>query len=99
MKRLFNNKFALALLLMGVLGFFAASIGGEYLHNKVHHHHDEESRQQCPVHQLLVQFIILAVSALASIKIAKTFTLPKLYQSVVSKAHFVLPSLRAPPIV
>lgn len=99
MKRLFNNKFALALLLMGALGFFAVRIGGEYLHNKIHHHHDAESQQQCPIHLLLVQSFILVASAFASIKIARAFTLPKLYQSFVSNAHFVLPSLRAPPIV
>lgn len=99
MNRNFKNKFGLAILLFGLLGFATISIGGEYLHNKIHHHHDVESQQQCPIHQLLVQFFILAVTALAAIQIEKNFLLPKLYHLFISKVHFVLPSLRAPPIV
>jgi len=94
-----KSKFALSLLLFAVMTFSVISLGGDYFHSQIHKHHNEASKQECSFSQLLVKQFILLVAVFAFVFMGRQYAGFSSCQSIVSKTHFLLPSLRAPPIV
>ncbi len=95
---LLRNKIFLFLAL-GVAAFLLSlSVGGEFLHDHIHHHATQEAHDDCPVYQLMTQFFIFVVVIpifFAFVSFVNIFILP---ESFTSNLSFNLPHLRAPPI-
>ena len=92
------NKTFLVLLFAAVLSFTIISVGGEFLHGKIHHHNDQSSHDQCSFYLLQTQVTIAAVAII----IAAIFKFTPLFISIhrifVFQLPYYLPSLRAPPV-
>ena len=94
----FRNKFFLAFAFLAASVFLSVSLGGEFLHQHIHHHESKASHDNCPMYQLLVQailFVIAVIFALSEIINGALFVFEDL---VVSRQKYFLPSLRAPPV-
>lgn len=92
-----RNKFVLALGLCAALLVLSFTIGGEFLHQAIHHHESQAAHEDCPFSQLLVQAIIFAaVVGLTFPALAQSCVPPSF--SVVSHRFYLLPNLRGPPV-
>ncbi|MBP9855138.1 MAG: hypothetical protein KBD53_09770 [Candidatus Omnitrophica bacterium] len=92
------KKFSLILALLAIFSFVAISIGGEFLHSKIHHHQTQPSHDKCFISQLQAQLLILFVTLLAVLFTKVISFSIVLYQIIIPSSHFNLPSLRAPPV-
>lgn len=98
MKYVRKNKFILGLLFAAILGLAIFTIGGEYLHSRIHHHESQDAQQQCPVFrfkaQALTVFVTLSVALFFKV-IASCFILD--VQPFTFQSNNLLPEFRAPP--
>ena len=93
-----NSKLAIVFLLLAVFSFVFFSVGGEFLHSKIHHHKDRASGDQCFFSQLLAQvFTVQAAVILAFSFLAATYLI-KAYQVSVFQFCYNLPYYHAPPV-
>ncbi len=94
----FKNKYFLSLAFVAVVFFLSVSLGGEYLHERIHHHTTQEEHDECPVYQLALQLILFTIIF--------AVTIPVFFQQSFSLIHEVFPvrlccelsSPRAPPV-
>ncbi len=94
----FRNKLFLAFTFLAFSLFLSVSLGGEFLHHRIHHHENKASHDDCPVYQLLAQaflFVIAAVVGLQEACIDRTAVVNEIF---ISRQQYLLPSLRAPPV-
>ena len=92
-----NNKWFVVLMCLTVFGFVFFTIGGEFLHNHLHHHAPQTSRDQCPFYQLQTQLFV-AVSYIITALFLKTLSrLFFTYQTVLLPFCRKLPDSQAPP--
>ena len=94
----FRNNFFLAFTFLAASIFLSASLGGEFLHQHIHHHQTHASHDACPVFQLLslaFLFVIAVLFGLQKVCISNDISVNKIF---VSRQKYLLPSLRAPPI-
>lgn len=94
----FRNKLFLALTFLAFSIFLSVSLGGEFLHQHIHHHQTKASHDDCPVYQLLAQaflFVIAVVFCLQKVCICSTVPSEEIF---ISRQKYLLPSLRAPPV-
>ncbi len=92
-----RNKIFVSLALAAALSFSVIALGGNYLHNAVHHHTTQQENDNCPVFQLLTQAILtVAVFAAATIFVPIFAYVGKEH---ISRSSFclTLPYLRGPP--
>ena len=94
----FRNKILLAFAFLATSIFLSVSLGGEFLHQNIHHHESKASHDNCPVYQLLVQAFLFVVAVLFSPQEIFNGKLPLLDEVVISRQKYLLPSLREPPI-
>ena len=93
----FRNNFFLAFAFFTASLFLSVSLGGELLHQHIHHHKSKASHDDCPVYQLLVQaflFVIAAAFGLQEVCIDRTAAVDAIF---ISRQQYLLPGLRAPP--
>lgn len=93
-----KNKLVLGLLLTAVLGFAVLSIGGEYLHSRIHKHETQASHQQCPIYQVQTHAFTAVGAVLTAlfIKIALTGVVCR-SKFFVFQSSYILPESHAPP--
>ena len=92
------NKFALALALFALIGFLSVSIGGDLLHNRIHHHNTQASHDQCAVYLLQTQVLISIIGLMVALFLKSSPRSIETCQVIFSRSCFNLPNLRAPPI-
>ena len=93
----FKNKYFLALAFVAAVFFLSVSLGGEFLHQNIHHHESKASHDNCPVFQLLAQAFLFVVAAVFGLQEIFSGNLPVFDEVVISRQKYLLPSLRAPP--
>lgn len=93
-----KNKLSLVLAFLAVVTFAAVSLGGNFLHTKIHHHQDQSSREECPVSQLQAQVLIALPAVLLAVFFRVAFRSTKTHQESVVQSLYSLPPLRAPPV-
>ena len=92
----FKNKCLLPVAFSAVMFFLSVSLGGEFLHDQIHHHATQDEHGDCPLYQLAVQLFFAVIFA---------FTAPVLCVEVFCLISKVFPSRiccafsspRAPP--
>lgn len=87
-------------MILAFLAFFTfalVSIGGEAVHDKIHHHQDRSSGEQCPVSLLQAQALIALPAILLALFFRVAFRSIKTYQESFGVPYYSLPPLRAPP--
>ena len=91
-----KNKFAIFLLL-AALSFTGFSLGGEFLHNKIHHHSDQASHDACPVYQLQTRSsIVVFALILALFATFKTYA-AQAHKVFFAQSYLDFPHLRGAP--
>ena len=93
-----KNKLTLTLLVLALCGFVFISVGGEFLHDIIHHHKDQDSHDQCPVSQLVVQSFTIQAAIVLALSLLLLEYLKKAYQIPVFQACCNLTHSRAPPV-
>lgn len=93
-----KNKVSLVLLFLAVLSFAFFSVGGEFLHSKIHYHKNQYSHDQCFIYQLQVQVLTLQCAIILALFLQFASYLIKFYQIFVFQPHYNLPYSHAPPI-
>ena len=93
-----KNKLAFPLVFLAIIGFLSISVGGEFLHNKIHHHKNESSHNQCPIYQLQAQVLVAlgGITLALFLQIGLHFT--ETDQRFVFQSLHNLSNLRAPPV-
>jgi hypothetical protein len=94
----FKNKYFLSLAFIAAVFFLSVSLGGEFLHDHIHHHESQKEHDDCPVYQLALQLIIPTLFF--------AFALPVFVQQKISlirkvsplSIYCAFPSPRAPPV-
>ena len=59
---IFKKKISLSFALVASLFFFSVFLGGEFLHNHIHHHGTQQEQNDCPFYQLATQILLFAVA-------------------------------------
>ncbi len=93
-----KNKVFLFLVLGAAAFLLSLSLGGEFLHGRMHHHISQEEHDDCQVYQLMTQlFTFVAVIPIffAFISFVHICILP---QDFIQSFSVALPALRAPPV-
>jgi hypothetical protein len=100
MRSLRKNKFLWIFLFLAVFGFAGFSIGGEYLHDCVHHHETKSSHDRCPVYLLQAQ-VLTALSIICALLFLKVSRTQFGFNSQIFFFHpdFLLPEFRGPPVL
>ena len=93
-----KNKLGLAFLFLAVFSFVFISVGGEFLHTKIHHHKDQASSDQCFISQLLAQVFTIQAAVILALFFLLAAYLKKTYQASVFQSCFNLPNSHAPPV-
>ena len=93
-----KNKPAITLLLLALISFVCISVGGEFLHEIIHHHKDEASHDQCFISQLLVQVFTIQAAVILVLSFLLLEYFQKAYQAPVFQICCNLPYSQAPPI-
>ena len=57
----FKNKFFFLLAFAAAAVFLSISLGGEFLHEHIHHHATEKEHDECPIHQLALQLFFVTL--------------------------------------
>jgi len=94
----FRNNFLLTLAFLAFSVFLFVSLGGEFLHERIHHHESRAEQDDCPVYQLLAQvflFVIVVVFGLQKVCICRAIPVNEIF---ISCQRYLLPNLRAPPV-
>ena len=94
-----ENKLALFLVILAICSFAVISLGGEFLHNRIHHHSDQPSHDECSFSLLLTQAVIAAIAVIIFAITKFTPYLISSYSLFVFQPSHNLPNLRAPPVV
>ncbi|MCA9406131.1 MAG: hypothetical protein KC684_06325 [Candidatus Omnitrophica bacterium] len=97
MKYIRKNKILFSLLLTAVLGLMVFSIGGEYLHNAIHHH-EQGTEQTCPYFHFLVQAFIAIVIILTTLKLQLQIRFASFYNFIYSQIFRITVHPRGPPL-
>jgi hypothetical protein len=93
----FRNKLFLAIAFLALSVFLPLSLGGEFLHQHIHHHQSKASQNDCPIVQLLTQTVITIAAIAVVVLCGRVFSIPTFQPLVVLQPHLYLPNLRAPP--
>jgi len=99
MKIAHKNKLALTLLLLALLGFVFISLGGEFLHDIIHHHKDQDSHDQCFVSQLIVQAFTIQATVILTLALLLLEYFKKTFQVPIFQTRYNLPYSQAPPVL
>lgn len=91
------RKFAPVFLLLAAFAALALVLGGEYLHDFLHHHATDLSAEQCPWHQFLVQIFLACVVFLCGLRLKSRGSQPREVLVCIIKSFLVVLSSRAPP--
>jgi hypothetical protein len=84
---------------LGLVLFLGFHLGGQYLHEKLHHHENRAAQEECPVFQLIVQSVLLA-GIFALVHRIFFAVLASCVPVLVLRSQVPgLPLLRAPPVV
>ena len=93
-----KKNFILGFLLLAALSLISISVGGEFLHRRIHHHTNQVSHDECFIYQLQVQvFLFLAFFRLALLLQVHSYIV-RIYQVFLFKFCHLIPPLRAPPV-
>ena len=93
----FRSKFLFAAAFLAASIFLSISLGGEFLHQNIHHHESKASHDDCPVYQLLAQVFLFVIAAVFGLQEAFNGKLPVFDEVFISRQKHLLPSLREPP--
>ena len=93
-----KNKLAIALLFLAVLSFVSISVGGDFLHDKIHHHKDQASHDECSISQLLVQVFTIQAAVILALSFLLVEYLRRTYKVSIFQVCYNLPYSHAPPI-
>ncbi len=94
-----RKHLCLGLALLALFSFCLLFLGGNFLHNHIHHHDTSQSLEECPFSQLLTQSLLLLIVLLTALVLKNR---PFSFTTVppfVSKTHQFFPNLRAPPVI
>ncbi len=94
----FRNKFFLAFAFLAFSIFLSVSLGGEFLHQRIHHHESKASHDACPAYQLLAQAFLFVVAAAFGLQEACMDRTAAVDEIFISRQQYLLPGLRAPPV-
>jgi len=94
----FRNNFFLAFVFFTASLFLSISLGGEFLHQHIHHHASKASHDDCPVYQLLAQAFLFVVAAAFGLQEACIYRTAAIDEIFISRQKHFLPGLRAPPV-
>ncbi len=92
----FCKRIPIIFLCFSILGFAFLSIGGDFLHEHVHHDHDVD--QECPFYKFLLQLFIVGVIARLVIKLKIYFIKASFYQFIVIGGEACIIHPRGPPL-
>ncbi len=95
---LFRRKYFLALGFVAAFVFFSFSLGGEFLHDRIHHHATQAQHDDCPVYQLLGQVFLLVVAVAFSAALVRVTCIGCPPANFFLHPPYTLPFLRAPPV-
>ncbi len=94
----FRNKLFLAIAFFAFSVFLPVTLGGEYLHQHIHHHASKASHDDCPVYQLLAQAFLFVVAVVFGLQKFCTISYIPANEVFISRQKYLLPNLRAPPV-
>ena len=94
-----KKKLIIVFLFLALASLLSFSIGGEFLHNYLHHHKDQGSHDNCSISQLQVQAFIVVGVIFITFLIKITLPVAVAHRLFVIKPHRVIPFSHAPPIV
>lgn len=93
-----KNKLSLVFFLLAFFCFFSIALGGEFLHNKIHHHQDQVSHDQCFIAQLQAQVLTIHCAIILALFFLSAFYLITSCLTPVFQIRFNLPYSHAPPL-
>lgn len=93
-----KNKLFLGLAFAAAVVFLSLSLGGNFLHQRLHHHATQAEQNDCPVYQLTAQWLLAGVAFVLAASFVCVQTFVSLRNSFPFDAWRIVVNPRAPPV-
>jgi hypothetical protein len=77
--------------------FLSISIGGEFLHQNLHHHASQQEHDDCPLYQLALQLLLFTIAFILALPVFSNQKVLVVRNPLILRICCAFPSLRAPP--
>lgn len=95
--KFFKHKILLGFVFAAAVFFLSLSLGGEFLHEHIHHHATHAEYNDCPVYQLTAQWLLAGVVIAFVSPVFFYQTLVSIFDRFPSEAWRFIVNSRAPP--